>query len=88
MEFKDLTPELQERLKACKTLEELTTLVEESGFELTDEELEDLAGGGMGPVIWTRPCPTKILDSPDKQFKKSDYLKNQQTEPEPADLAE
>ena len=45
MELKDLSPELQEKAKACKTAEELKTLAQENGFELSDEELEGVSGG-------------------------------------------
>ena len=45
MEIEDLTPELKEKLKACKTPEELMGLVEAEGIELTEEQLEDVAGG-------------------------------------------
>ena len=45
MKLEDLTPELQERLKKCETPEELMGLVKEEGIELTEEQLEDIAGG-------------------------------------------
>lgn len=45
MEFKDLTPEQQEKIKACKTPEELNELVQEYGEELTDEDLAAISGG-------------------------------------------
>ena len=45
MKLKDLSPELQEKAKACKTAEELKTLAQENGFELSDEELEGVSGG-------------------------------------------
>lgn len=35
-----LTPELQAKVKNCKTPEELLTLAREEGYELSDEELE------------------------------------------------
>ena len=82
--FENLTPELQEKLKACKTPEELAALAKENGFELADEELENLAGGTPSPIR-TPPCPAKILDASGKKFKKSSYLQNQQTTSKPAD---
>ena len=82
MEFKDLTPEQQEKLKACKTPEELAALAEETGFELTGEQLEALAGGTPNPTT-LQPCPAKILDAPGKKFRKSTYLKNEQAQPGP-----
>ena len=45
MEFEDLTPEQQEKAKACTTVDELVALAKEEGIELTDEELEAMAGG-------------------------------------------
>jgi hypothetical protein len=46
MSFDDLqNPELQEKVKACKTPEEVLALAKEEGYELTDEELESVAGG-------------------------------------------
>ena len=46
MNFDDLkNPELQERLKAVKTADELAELAEKAGIELTDEQLDRIAGG-------------------------------------------
>ena len=45
MEFNDLTPELKERARACKTAEELVALAHSEGIELSDEQLEALSGG-------------------------------------------
>lgn len=45
MDFDNLTEEQQERVRACKTQEELTALLAEEGLELADEALESLAGG-------------------------------------------
>ena len=60
MNFEDLTPEQQEKAKACKTAEELIALAKEEGIELTDEQLEDMSGG----VNWKRPdCPWNDCDS-------------------------
>ena len=41
----DLTPEQQEKLKACKAPEELIELAKQEGYELSDAELEGIAGG-------------------------------------------
>lgn len=40
MDFEDLTPDLKERLKACKTQEDLRSIVHEAGADLTDEDLQ------------------------------------------------
>ena len=45
MDFEDLTPEQQEKAKACKSADELVELAKAEGFELTDEELEAISGG-------------------------------------------
>ena len=47
MNFEDLTPEQQEKARACKTKEELAALAEEEGFQLSDDELEGIAGGEL-----------------------------------------
>ena len=51
-------PELQERLKNAKTTEELMTIVNEAGFELTDEQLNAIAGGEG----WCNECKTYATD--------------------------
>ncbi len=48
MDLKDLSPELQEKAKACKTVEELKALAQENGFELSDDELDAVSGGNFG----------------------------------------
>ena len=54
MDFKDLSPELREKAKACKTPEEMLELAKEEGYELSDEELEEIAAAGS----WTdSKCP-------------------------------
>ena len=45
MNYDDLNPELLEKAKACETPEELLALAKEEGYELTDEQLEAVAGG-------------------------------------------
>ena len=52
MTFDDLTDEQKERVKACKTAEELVELAKAEGVELSDEQLEGIAGGDS---FW---CPT------------------------------
>ena len=45
MEFENLSPELREKLKTCKSAEEVLALAKEEGYELSDEELEAVNGG-------------------------------------------
>ena len=40
-----ITPELKEKFTAAKTAEEKKKLIAEAGMELTDEEIEKIAGG-------------------------------------------
>ena len=49
MNYENLSPEQRERARACESPEELAALAEEEGFELSDEMLEDIAGGGFDP---------------------------------------
>ena len=53
MRFEDLTTKQKEKAIACKTPDDIITLAKEEGIDLTDEQLEGIAGGG-----WTHPsCP-------------------------------
>ena len=45
MKFEDLTPEQQEKAKACKTPEDMMKLAKEEGYNLSEAELETIAGG-------------------------------------------
>jgi len=45
MEFKDLTPEQQEKLNACESPKDILALAAEEGYELSDEEIESISGG-------------------------------------------
>lgn len=50
MKFADLSPEQAKRAMACTTPEEMLALAKEEGYDLTDEQLEGVAGG------WDLPC--------------------------------
>lgn len=52
MNPEDLSPELIEKARACKTGEELSALAAEVGVELSDEQLEAVSGGS-----WATDCP-------------------------------
>ncbi|MBR2835444.1 MAG: hypothetical protein IKE43_07035 [Coriobacteriales bacterium] len=43
--FDKLTPEQMEKAKACKNSDELIALAESEGIELTDNQLDAIAGG-------------------------------------------
>ena len=45
MNFEDLTPEQMEKVKACKTPEDILALAKEEGYELSDEQLKAVSGG-------------------------------------------
>ena len=53
MNFEYLDDELRERAKACKTPEELLKLAADEGYELTDEEIASVSGGGG---TWSGEC--------------------------------
>lgn len=46
MDYSNLTNEQMEQARACKTTEDLMNLIQTEGMELTDEQLEAVAGGG------------------------------------------
>lgn len=45
MDFKDLSAELQDKVKSCESAEELMALASTEGVELSDAELEGVSGG-------------------------------------------
>lgn len=45
MEFKDLTPEQREKVASAKTPEEILAMAQQDGYELSDEELDQISGG-------------------------------------------
>lgn len=62
MEFNDLTEEQKAKARACKTPEEAIALAQEEGFELTDEQLEAISGGGWRGAIKGDPESLVIQD--------------------------
>ena len=52
-----ISSEVMEKLKACKTAEELVALAKSEGYELSDAELEQMSGGS-----WH--CTTHEFDNP------------------------
>ena len=51
MGFDDLSTDMQEKARAAETMEELVDLANESGWELSDEELDSLSGGNYAPTF-------------------------------------
>lgn len=45
MNFDELSQELKDRLKACETPEEVLALAKEQGVELSEDDLDQVAGG-------------------------------------------
>lgn len=45
MKFDEITPEQYEKLADAKTPEDILALIEEEGYELSDEELNKISGG-------------------------------------------
>ena len=45
MNFEDLTPELKQKAMQCKTPEDVLALAKEEGYELSEAEMEGIAGG-------------------------------------------
>ncbi len=43
--FNELTPEQMEKARACESSDDLVELAESEGIELTDDQLEAIAGG-------------------------------------------
>ena len=52
MKYDDLTDEQKAKVMACKTADELVELAKAEGVELSDEQLNSIAGGDS---FW---CPT------------------------------
>ena len=53
-----LTDEQKKKVEAVKTPEELLTLAKESGYELSPEQLDAIAGGRKWYEFCEKDCPT------------------------------
>ncbi len=50
MNFDELSEELKKKLSECKSLEDIMALAKEEGYQLSEEELEQISGGApYGP---------------------------------------
>ena len=47
MDYENVSEELREKARACKTPEEILALAKEEGYKLSDEEVRGIAGGGV-----------------------------------------
>ena len=54
MDLKDLTREQIEKAKACAGTDELVAFIKEEGIELSDDELDKVAGGDFE---WSEAIP-------------------------------
>ena len=69
MDLKDLSPELQSKARQCKTPEEILSLAQEEGYELSEEDLQAISGGiewnctDDGCSFFTTPCNKDIFQS-------------------------
>lgn len=57
--IKDLAPELQEKARACGSVEELLALAKEEQIPVPDEALEAIAGGAQQDALGCKQdrCP-------------------------------
>ncbi len=55
--FAQLSDEQKEQFRNCKDMDEVMKLANEENVELTDEQLEFLAGGGCDCGTWFQKCP-------------------------------
>ncbi|MBQ9069005.1 MAG: Nif11-like leader peptide family natural product precursor [Eggerthellaceae bacterium] len=65
MNFEDLTDEQKAKAVNAKTPEEILALAKEEGYELSDEELSAVSGGGNGwcPKDCNQVCYHKNCDT-------------------------
>ena len=47
MRFEELSPELQEKVAACKTAEDIFALAKSEGIEFSEKDLELISGGAI-----------------------------------------
>ena len=57
MDYESLTSEQKDKLSSCKTPEDVLALAREEGYELSDEELEAIAGGSIWDSDYYKKCP-------------------------------
>lgn len=47
MNLGDLSPELQEKVKSCESMDQVLQLAAEEGYDLDDNQLDAVSGGGF-----------------------------------------
>ena len=62
MNFEDLAPELQAKARECKDVNELIALAQAEGYELSDDELTAISGGGKWNCIDHHGCTSDCSD--------------------------
>ena len=64
MDFESLSEEQKAKLRECKTKEEFVSIAQESGVELSDDILEEIAGGGDASSNYCLYTPTHCDHTP------------------------
>jgi hypothetical protein len=67
--IKDLDPELQEKARACGSVEELLGLAKEEKVPIPDEVLAAIAGGDDAEVGGCNPYKCKICGSTNVEYR-------------------
>ena len=57
--LKGLTEEQLEKIRACKSTEEMLEVAKEEGVELSEEQLEAITGGACEEAPASTPTPTQ-----------------------------
>ena len=57
MDLENMSSGLRGKMEACETPEEMLALAKEEGLELSDGELEAIAGGSWSPKDALPQCP-------------------------------
>lgn len=58
LENLNISDELREKAKECKSPEEVLALAKREGYKLSEDELEAVSGGGWGCSHYNSDAPT------------------------------